>query len=116
MRVSYEEGVAYHFGLQRRYDGGNAVVRSAGAEGNAGQLSSSEIIPFVCRPCPDLGKAIPGVPHWQGATGHGGVIQPGDVWKFQTREPESPLGSFTGPPASGRTVSEPLRGHGWHER
>ncbi len=46
MKVSYEESLANHFGLQRRCDGGNDVVLSVRAEGNAGQLLSSEISTF----------------------------------------------------------------------
>jgi hypothetical protein len=57
MKVSYEERVAIDFGLRRRCDGGNNVVLSVGAGGNAGQLLSSEILISVCRPCPDKGKA-----------------------------------------------------------
>ncbi len=57
MKESYEEELANHFGLQRRGDCGNNVVLSVRAEGQAGQLLSSEIISFACRPCPDRGKA-----------------------------------------------------------
>lgn len=59
MKESYEEDVADHFGLQRRGDGGNNVVLSVRAEGQAGQLWSSEITTLACRPCPDRGKATP---------------------------------------------------------
>lgn len=45
MKESYEEDVANHFGLQRRGDCGNNVVLSVRAEGQAGQLCSSEITP-----------------------------------------------------------------------
>ena len=57
MKVSYEERLAIDFGLRRRCDCDNNVVLSVRAGGIAGQLLSSEIILFVCRPCPDLGKA-----------------------------------------------------------
>ena len=57
MKESYEEELANHFGLQRRGDCGNNVVLSVRAEGHAGQLLSSEITIFACRPCPDKGKA-----------------------------------------------------------
>lgn len=57
MKESYEEDVAHHFGLQRRGDCGNNVVLSVRAEGQAGQLLSSEITTLACRPCPDKGKA-----------------------------------------------------------
>ena len=58
MKVSYKEDLAIHFGLKRRCDGGNNVVLSVRREGNAGQLSSSEIILFVCRLCPFMGMSI----------------------------------------------------------
>ena len=57
MKVSYEERLAIDFGLRRRCDEGNDVVLSVRAGGNAGQPLSSEILTFVCRPCPDRGKA-----------------------------------------------------------
>ncbi len=57
MKVSYEERLATDFGLRRRCDCGNNVVLSVRSGGSVGQLLSSEIIPFVCRPCLDLGKA-----------------------------------------------------------
>jgi hypothetical protein len=41
MKVSYEEELAIHFGLQRRGDSGNGIVLSVRAKGNAGQLLSS---------------------------------------------------------------------------
>ena len=58
MKVSYEERLAIDFGLRRRCDEGNNVVLSVRAGGNAGQLLSSEIITFACRPGPFCGKAI----------------------------------------------------------
>lgn len=57
MKESYEEGLANHFGLQRRGVSGNNVVLSVRAEGQAGQLLSSEITTFACRPYPHVGKA-----------------------------------------------------------
>ena len=60
--MSYEEDVAIHFGLQRRAFVGNGESLSVRAEGNAGQLVSSDITKFVCRHCPDLGKATSIVP------------------------------------------------------
>ncbi|MFO0180302.1 MAG: hypothetical protein ACK517_00835, partial [bacterium] len=47
MRVSYEEGLANYFGLQRRGGTGDRSVLSVRAKGNAGQLLSSEIT-FSC--------------------------------------------------------------------
>ena len=60
--MSYEEELANHFGLQRRAGIGNDASLSVRAEGNAGQLVSSDITKFVCRPCSDLGKATSIVP------------------------------------------------------
>lgn len=57
MKESYEEGLADHFGLQRRGGCGNVSVLSVRAKGNAGQPVSSEITTFACRPRPDFGKA-----------------------------------------------------------
>ena len=57
MKESYEEAIIHHFGLQRRGDRGNEVVLSVRAEGQAGQLLSSEINTLACRPCSDRGKA-----------------------------------------------------------
>ena len=59
MKVSCEEDLANHFGLCRRCEEGNNLVLSVRARGSVGQLSSSEILPFVCRPCPVKGKATP---------------------------------------------------------
>ena len=59
MKVSYEEDLANHFVLCRRCEEGNNLVLSVRARGSVGQLSSSEILPFVCRPCPVKGKATP---------------------------------------------------------
>jgi len=58
MKESYEEDLANRFGLQRRAGNGNVSGLSVRVEGYAGQLLSSEINTFVCRPCPDKGKAI----------------------------------------------------------
>ena len=57
MKVSYEEGLANHFGLQRRGGSGDRSVLSVRAKENVGQLLSSEITTSVCRSCPDLEKA-----------------------------------------------------------
>jgi hypothetical protein len=63
MKESYEEDVANHFGLQRRGDCGNNVVLSVRAEGQAGQLLSSEITILACRPCPGQIKGVR--THWR---------------------------------------------------
>ena len=57
MKVSYEEGLANHFGLQRRGESGDRSVLSVRAKGNAGQPLSSEITTSVCRSCLDQEKA-----------------------------------------------------------
>lgn len=57
MKVSYEEVLAKHFGLEQWCDGGNDIVLSDCDEGSAGQLLSSEITTFVCRRRPDARKA-----------------------------------------------------------
>ena len=62
MKVSYEEELAIHFGLQRRGGSGNGIVLSVRAKGNAGQPLSSEITTFACRSRPDLEKATSLVP------------------------------------------------------
>ena len=59
MKVSYEEDLANHFGLSRRCKEGNDLVLSVRIRGGVGQLSSSEILPTACRPCPVKGKAKP---------------------------------------------------------
>jgi hypothetical protein len=96
MKVSYEEDLANRFGLQRRGDSGNGIVLSVRAKGNAGQLLSSDITPFVCRSCPDSEKATSCVPIWQGASGHGGVYDPVHAWTFQTRRKKRGRSSFIG--------------------
>ena len=58
MKESCKEDLANHFGLQPYAVDGN-VEGVASVRGSVGQLSSSEILPFVCRPCPVKGKATP---------------------------------------------------------
>ena len=60
MKVSYEEGLANHFGPRRRCDGGNDVVLSVRHGASVGQLWSSEITTSVCRLSLCQGKATPG--------------------------------------------------------
>ena len=57
MKVSCEEDLANHFGLCRRCEEGNDLVLSVRVRRSVGQLLSSEILPFVCRPCPVKGEA-----------------------------------------------------------
>ena len=57
MKVFYEESLANDFGPRRRCDEGNDIVLSVRSGGSVGRLSSSEILNFACRPCPDMGKA-----------------------------------------------------------
>ena len=63
MKVSYEEGLAYHFGLQRRCDEGNNVVlsvRSGGKRRPAMELRNQ--FRSVCRPRLAKGKTTLGMP------------------------------------------------------
>lgn len=62
---------------------------------HAGQLLSSEIITFACRPCPDMGKATRSPTLWRVDGRRGGVLDPVHVWKLQTREPGDPMGFRT---------------------
>lgn len=57
MKVSHEEVLANHFGLQRRRGIGDDAALSVRAEGNVGQLLSSEILTFACRSYPVREKA-----------------------------------------------------------
>jgi len=56
MREPHKKGVAHHFGPEScawvRKDAGEALTGE-----DIGQVSSSEIITLVCRPCSDKGKA-----------------------------------------------------------
>ena len=56
MREPHKKGVAHHFGSEScagvRKDAGEALTGE-----DIGQVSSSEIITLVCRPCSDKGKA-----------------------------------------------------------
>ena len=93
MKVSYEEGLANHFGLRRRCDEGNNVVLSVRAGGSVGRLLSSEIITSMCRPCHVMGKATPVTPLparcGMGMAESKNLCMRG---KFQTREPGDPTG------------------------
>jgi hypothetical protein len=91
MKESYRENLASDSGHEP-YAGSSNVQGVAWASGDAGQPLSSEIKVPVCRPCPDKGKATPASPPRQGEGGHGGVIEPVHVSKFQAREPGSPAG------------------------
>jgi len=61
MREPYGEGVASHTGPESCVLGGNAQGEAL-TGGSAGQVLNSEIIPSVCRPRPDRGKATWAVP------------------------------------------------------
>ncbi len=61
MKESYREDLASCSGLEP-YAGDGNVAGVASARGNAGQPLSSEIIPSVCRSCPDLEKATSFLP------------------------------------------------------
>ncbi len=94
MIVSYEEGLANHFGLRRRCDGGNNVALSVRAGGSVGQLLSSEISTSRCRPCHGKGKATPVTPLL--ARRDSGLAESMNLCmrgKFQTREPGDPISS-----------------------
>jgi len=91
MKESYRENLASSSGHEP-YAGSSNVPGVAWASGDAGQPSSSEIHTSVCRPCPDKGKATSSSAPRQGEGGHGGVLEPGHVSKFQAREPGDPDG------------------------
>lgn len=93
MKVSYEERLAIDFGLRRRCDCGNNVVLSVRSGGSAGQLLSSEILTFVCRPCSDKGKAT----SYRSSFGKidRDTAESGNLsmrGKSKTREPGDPIG------------------------
>ena len=93
MKVSYEEGLANHFGPRRRCDCGNKVVLSVRAGGSVGQLLSSEIRTSMCRPCHSKGKATPVTP--PAARCVSDMAESQNLCmrgKFQTREPGDPTG------------------------
>ena len=56
MKESYGKGLANHPGPE--LCGGDREVTAEALVGvHAGRVSSSEIKPLACRPCPDKGKA-----------------------------------------------------------
>ena len=61
MKESYRENLASDSGLEP-YAGDGDIAGVASARGIAGQSSSSEIITFACRSCPDLEKATSSTP------------------------------------------------------
>ena len=92
MKVSYEERLAIDFGLRRRCDSGNNVVLSVCTGGSIGQLLSSEILTFVCRPCPDMGKATPACSLiGENMLGAAELINLSMCGKSKTREPGGPI-------------------------
>src|SRR6056297_2434293 len=97
MKVSYEEDLAYHFGLRRRCEGGNVCALSVRAGGSVGQLMSSEIRVFGCRPCHGREKATPLASSMARCK-----LDPAESLnlcmrgKFQTREPGEPISSSGG--------------------
>jgi hypothetical protein len=56
MREPHKKGVAHHFGPES-CAGGREAAGEALTGVHIGQVSSSEITPTACRPCPDKGKA-----------------------------------------------------------
>jgi hypothetical protein len=94
MKVSYEEGLANHFGLRRRCDCGNNVALNVRAGGSVGQLMSSEIRVSGCRPCHGVGKTTSVTPLM--ARREPDPAESLNLCmrgKFQTREPGDPIGS-----------------------
>lgn len=91
MKESYRENLASSSG-HKPYAGSGDVPGVAWVRGDTGQPLSSEIHTSVCRPCSDKGKATSPPPPRQGEGGHGGVLEPGHVSKFQAREPGDPDG------------------------
>jgi hypothetical protein len=92
MRVSYEEGLANHFGLRRRGECGNAVVRSVCPGGNVGQLIELRNQYFHV---PTVSYAS-GRQHWDTRYGKCDLDMAESKnlrmrGKFQTREPGDPL-------------------------
>ena len=61
MKESYREDLANHLGLEPYAADGN-IRGVASARGNVGQLSSSEILTFVCRSYPVREKATSPLP------------------------------------------------------
>jgi len=53
------ESDLYRFVVKVGAPNNRNIKKLIGAVGCVGQLSSSEILPFVCRPCPVKGKATP---------------------------------------------------------
>jgi hypothetical protein len=89
MKESYRENLASSSGHEP-YAGSSNAPGVAWGSGDAGQPLSSEIKVPVCRPCTDKGKATSPLPPRQGEGGHGGVVDPEHVSKFQAREPGDP--------------------------
>ena len=92
MKESNGEELAIHIGLDPYADDGNVVgVASVRGTDRLGILSS-EILTFVRRPCPVMGKTTRLAASRRAAKRHGGVVEPKHVWKLQTREPGDPIG------------------------
>ena len=89
MKESYRENLASSSGHEP-YAGSSNVPGVAWGSGDAGQPLSSEIKVPVCRPCTDKGKATSSSASRQAEDGHGGVVEPEHVSKFQAREPGDP--------------------------
>ena len=88
MKESYDEELAIHIGLNPYADDGNVVgVASARGTGRLGTLSS-EILTFVCRPCPVMGKTTRLGSLWRVSKWHGGVVEPSmsENFKRENRE------------------------------
>ena len=89
MKETYRENLASSSGHEP-YAGSSNVPGVAWGSEDAGQPLSSEIKVPVCRPCTDKGKATSSSAPRRAEGGHGGVVEPGHVSKFQAREPGEP--------------------------
>ena len=91
MKESYEKGLANRSASTPTL----AMVTSRvwhGQEAHAGQVLSSEITTFACPHCPDGGRQHASRRSRRVVLQRGGVLDPGHVWKLQSREPGGPVG------------------------
>ena len=88
MKESYGEKLAIHIGLDPYADDGNVVgvawVRGTDRLG----ILSSEILIFVCRPCPVMGKTTRLAASRRVAKRHGGVVEPSMSGNFKRENRE----------------------------
>jgi len=113
MKESYKEQLAIDFGHKPYAGSGDAlgVAYPPTPKATGGQVGAwrrrpaielrhqnSRVPTVTAQPCPDKGKATSSLPPRQGEDGHGGVVEPVHVSKFQAREPGSPAGIRSEPP------------------